>query len=53
MDPANSSLEESSLKLEELRWKYLEGNFVDDEPTVDVDEETPARKKRKITKTKK
>jgi hypothetical protein len=53
MDPANSSLEESSLKLEELRWKYLEENFGDDEPTVDVDEETPATKKRKITKTKK
>lgn len=53
MDPANSSLEESSLKLEELRWKYLEGDFCDDEPTVDVDEETPATKKRKITKTKK
>jgi hypothetical protein len=49
MDPDNSSLEESSLKLEELRWKYLEGNFVDDEPCVDVDDETPVKKKRKIT----
>jgi hypothetical protein len=43
--PANSSLEESSLKLEELRCKYLEENYGDDEPTVDADEETPATKK--------
>ncbi|KAM0851063.1 hypothetical protein ACQ4PT_052675 [Festuca glaucescens] len=46
MDPDNSSLEESSLKLEELRWKYLEGNFVDDEPSVDVDDETPVHEVR-------